>query len=269
VEGMSKEPRYWGSWKGRVIRAIAIDRAQTWAEIRDLTGLSPKSLNRVLAEMFDAEVLEKDREGEYWVTKELYREYVDFFAEQEAEVKSAPVRISEDEQKDLVSRIDEWREFKGLDFSLKPEHFFLEGNNLYGLSIDLIQKAKKEVLVANPFVDQCDLSDKLREVASPDKDVILVTRRPDDKSEEYRKRKEEYHQTLKKSGVKVAYNKRVHAKLIVLDRSVAIISSMNLNSSSTGGSSWEAGIVTKEDSVVEVVSDSILNLREKLDSEKE
>ena len=70
-------------------------------------------------------------------------------------------------------------------------------------------------------------------------------------------------------GVKVAYNKRVHAKLIVLDRSVAIVSSMNMNSSSTGGLSWEAGIVTKEDAVVEAVRDSILSLREKLDSEME
>lgn len=266
---MSEEPRYWGSWKGRVIRAISIDRAQTWAEIRDLTGLSPKSLNRVLAEMFDAEVLRKEENGSYWVSKDLYKEYVNFFDQQETETTSAPVRISEDEQKSLVSRIDEWREFKDLTFSLKPEHFFLEGNNLYDLSIDLIQKAKKEVLVANPFVDQCDLSDKLREVVSPGKDVILITRRPDDKNEEYRKRKDEYYQTLKKSGVKVAYNKRVHAKLIVLDRAVAIVSSMNMNSSSTGGSSWEAGIVTKEDSVVESVRDSILTLREKLDSEKE
>ncbi len=266
---MPEEPRYWGSWKGRVIRAIAIDRAQTWPEIRDLTGLSPKSLNRVLAEMFDAEVLEKGREGEYWVSKELYKQYVDFFAQQESEVKSAPIRISEDEQKDLISRIDEWKEFKGLDFSLKPEHFFLQGNNLYDLSIDLIQKAKKEVLVANPFVDQCDLSDKLREVTTPGKDVILITRRPDDKSEEYRKRKEKYHSTLKKNGVRISYNKRVHAKLIVLDRAVAIVSSMNLNSSSTGESSWEAGLVTKEDSVVEAVRDSILNLREKPESEKD
>ena len=252
-----------------MIRAIAIDRAQTWSEIRDITGLSPKSLNKVLAEMFDAEVLRKEADGTYWVSKELYHEYVDFFAKQESDVKSAPVRISEDEQKDLVSRIDEWREFKGLDFSLKPEHFFLEGNNLYDLSIDLIQKAKKEILVANPFVDQCDLSDKLREVTSPGKDVILITRRPDDKSDEYRKRKEEYHSTLKKGGVKISYNKRVHAKLIVLDRAVAIVSSMNLNSSSTGGSSWEAGLVTKEDSVVEAVRDSVLNLQEKPESEKE
>jgi phosphatidylserine/phosphatidylglycerophosphate/cardiolipin synthase-like enzyme len=264
-----EEPRYWGSWKGRVIKAISIDRVQTWAEIRDLTGLSPKSLNRVLAELFDAEVLRKEDDGSYWVSKGLYQDYVDFFAQQESDTKAAPVSISEDEQKGLVSRIDEWREFKGLDFSLKPEHFFLEGNNLYDLSIDLIQKAKKEVLVANPFVDQCDLSDKLRVVVSPGKDVILITRRPDDKNEEYRKRKDEYHDTLMNAGVKVTYNRRVHAKLMVLDRAVAIVSSMNLNSSSTGGSSWEAGIITKEDSVVEFVRDSMLNLQEKLDSEKE
>ena len=266
---MSEEPRYWGSWKGRVIRAITIDRAQTWSEIRDFTGLSPKSLNRVLAEMFDAEVIEKDVDGLYWVSKELYKIYQNFFSQQESVIKAAPTRISEDEQKDLISRIDEWKAFKGLDFSLKPEHFFLQGNSLYDLSLDLIQKAKREVLVANPFVDQCDLSDMLREVTSKKKDVILITRTPDDKNLEYRKRKEKYHITLKESGVKLSYNKRVHAKLIVLDRAVAIVSSMNLNSSSTAGSSWEAGLVTKEDSVVESVRDAIMNLQEKPESEGE
>jgi phosphatidylserine/phosphatidylglycerophosphate/cardiolipin synthase-like enzyme len=138
--------------------------------------------------------------------------------------------------------------------------------NLYDLSLDLIQRAIKEVLVANPYVDQCDLSDKLREVVAPEKTIILVTRQLDDKSAEYRKRKEDYHKTLRESGVKLTYNSRVRAKLIVLDRSVAVVSSMNLNSSSTGGSSWEAGIVAKEDSVVEVVRGAILGLREKPDS---
>ena len=32
---------------------------------------------------------------------------------------------------------------------------------------------------------------------------------------------------------------------------------------------WEAGIITKEDAVVEAVRDSILSLREKLDSEED
>lgn len=43
-----EKPKYWGSWKGRVIKAIALDGAETWDDIRDLTGLSSESLNRAL-----------------------------------------------------------------------------------------------------------------------------------------------------------------------------------------------------------------------------
>ncbi len=75
---MSGEPRYWGSWKGRVVRAIAVDHAQTWNEIRDQTGLSPLTLNKVLSELFDAKAIEKDASGRYWVSKELYKAYKDY-----------------------------------------------------------------------------------------------------------------------------------------------------------------------------------------------
>ena len=64
-----KKPLYLGSWKGRVIRAIAIDGARTWNEIQEFTGLSPKSLNRTLAEMMNAKALEKQIQGE----KSTYR----------------------------------------------------------------------------------------------------------------------------------------------------------------------------------------------------
>ena len=49
-------------------------------------------------------------------------------------------------------------------------------------------------------------------------------------------------------------------KLIVVDKAVAVVSSMNLTGFSTGGSSWEAGLVTKEDTVVESKEDEIPSL---------
>lgn len=61
---MLEEPRYWESWKGRVVKAIAIDGVRTWTEIRDSTGLSPMSLNKVLSELFNADMLEKKGESE-------------------------------------------------------------------------------------------------------------------------------------------------------------------------------------------------------------
>ncbi len=34
------EPRYWGSLKGHVIKAIVWDGAKTWSDIHEYTGLS-------------------------------------------------------------------------------------------------------------------------------------------------------------------------------------------------------------------------------------
>ena len=131
---MKEEPRYWGSWKGRVVKAIAIDRAQTWNDIRDLTGLSKTSLNKVLSELYDAKAIERDDEGLYWVSKELYKAYKQFFDEQGAPKEDIGIAISEDQQKDLIGWIDDWRGVKSLDFSLKPGHFFLEGRFLDDMS---------------------------------------------------------------------------------------------------------------------------------------
>lgn len=256
---MTEEPRYWGSWKGRVVKAIAIDRAQTWGDIRDYTGLSESTLNKVLSELYDAKAIERDDDGRYWVGKELYKAYKEFFEKHAAPKENIGIEISEEQQKDLIGWIDNWRKVKGLDFSLKPGHFYLEGRFLDDISKDLIANAKGEVIVVNPFVDKCALSDTLREVAKAGKKIRLVTRPPD-------KEKEAFHATLKKNGVRVFYNDDVHAKLIVVDRRVAISSSMNFYASSSGGKSWEAGIVSVHDMVIESVVQSILDFIDRTDT---
>ena len=98
------------------------------------------------------------------------------------------------------------------------------------------------------------------------KEVILITRSPGAKNDFYTARVESYHKTLLGAGVKIIYNNAVQAKMIVLDRAVAIVSSMNFYSSSIAGVSWEAGIVTIDDTVVESITNAILGLLEKQDS---
>jgi predicted transcriptional regulator len=270
-----KEPRYWGSWKGRVIKAIVQDGAKTWNDIREFTGLSQGSLNKALSELFDLSILEK-RNGEYRVSLEIYKEYKEFFNKnrfyEEPVIdeidEKIPVKFTERKQSELVRWIDQWREVKSLDFSLEPKHFFLEGRHLDDLSKSLISKAESEVLVVNPYVNQCDLSDTLREASNRGIKVRLITRPPADKKYQYKMKKQEYHTTLKKEGVTLTYNNKVHAKLIVVDRVVAIISSMNFYSGSSGGASWEAGLVSVEQTVVETIADSILELLERPETKK-
>jgi len=265
---LSEEPRYWGSWKGRVIKAIAVDGARTWDEIRNRTGLSHKSMKRVFAELYSEEVLRKiesDDPTTYRVTPEIYHGYRDYFDQIGEDTKLEAVEIAPENQRSLASAIGEWRDWRRLSFSMKKDHFFLTGADLLELTNELVKRASREVLVVNPFVEPCTPSDVLREAAA-EKKIAFVLRPPEDPVEKYRKKKEGYIQSLRDAGIKVVSNKRVHAKVIVLDRAVAIVSSMNLDKSSTSGSSWETGLITKDDAVVEDIVNSILQLIEKPES---
>ncbi|MFB0523478.1 MAG: phosphatidylserine/phosphatidylglycerophosphate/cardiolipin synthase family protein [Candidatus Bathyarchaeia archaeon] len=257
-------PKFWGSWKGRVLKAIVVDKATKWEEIRELTGLSEESLNTALSELFDAHIITKHYDGSYWVEEDTYYEYKDFFDSMKIKQSVPTVQIvakfPEEKQKDIITWIDQWRKVKGLDFSLEHKHFFLVGRHLDDISNELISRAKSEILVANPFVSSCDLSNTLRAAAKRGIQAILITRPPDEKD------KQKYHRYLGRDGVKVTYNEAVHAKLIVLDRAIAVTSSMNFYSGSSGGASWEAGIVSVEQKVVEAVANSILRLSERSES---
>jgi hypothetical protein len=96
---LSAQPRYWGTWKGQVIKAISVDGARTWQDIFDITGLSEYSLNTALSEMYNAGILEK-REESYRVTYDLYREYRDYFwkndrkfGKKEVHYKKSPIEV--------------------------------------------------------------------------------------------------------------------------------------------------------------------------------
>jgi phosphatidylserine/phosphatidylglycerophosphate/cardiolipin synthase-like enzyme len=146
---------------------------------------------------------------------------------------------------------------------LDARHFFLEGTYLDDLSKDLIRQARKEVLLVNPFIEQCHLSNTLIDAVTNKATVTVITRPIEDDKPELRQEKIAYHEYLKKEGIKLNYDRRIHAKLIVVDQQVAVISSMNFYSSSTGGSSWEAGMISIDDAIVHSVHKTIHQLLKK------
>lgn len=245
-----------GSWKGRVIKAISVDGAKTWEEIRESTGLNPKYLNIVLRELFDAGVLKKvNDDKEYKVEYNLYKKYKDYYeniiADEKTEVK---IKFSEKLQNELIQYIDEWKSVKKLDISLKNKHFYLEERFLDGFTQDLISSAKQEVLVVTPWIRKCNPSKTLREIVKNNV-IVKVIVRP---SEEDR----DYHNLLRKDGVLIYYNNEVHAKIVSVDRTAAIVSSMNFIVQSSGGQSWESGIVTIDHENVQSIVNSILKISE-------
>jgi len=248
------EPRFWGTYKGRIIKAIAIDGARAWGDIQELTGFNRQMVNKVLAELFDNKAISKLDNGEYRVAKDLYFEYRDFFSG--SDVATTPtLKVKQEDQRNIVREFQDWLSLKKID--LKDNHVFLEGGKLDGLTSHLLENVRTELLVINPFVDMANIVNLMKERVQKGCKVTLLTRAPG-------KEKTEVLNNLQEYGMKVLTNKTVHAKIMVFDRGVAIISSMNLYAFSVGGGSWEAGIATcSEDTVSDVMNTVFMKLEEK------
>ena len=239
------------SWQGSVIRAIVQSgKPLTWREIQESTYLDEKSLNRALTDLRSSEEVYRIQDkhetfARYQVSDRLYRAYSEYY----------------NPRTELIKWIDQWKEIRKLDFSIENKHFFLEGRHLDDFSKELISHAKFEVLVANPFIQECDLSNTLRDAKKRKTGVHIITRCPEDKHPEYLRKKQEYHSRLMQDGIPLVYEERVHAKLIVTDRAVAVISSMNFYADSSAGASWEVGIVSTDTRVVESIAKSFFAVR--------
>lgn len=259
------EPKYWGSWKGRILTAITTHGEQTWTELLEKTGLTKRTLNRALAELYDRKIVTKTKNRKYRIEPTTYKEYKKHIINLKnlnTEIVSEKwvEKFRKNRKADISNWLKKWESSTDLELSLDSKHFFLEGSYLDDISKKIITQTESEVLVVNPYVCDCDLSNTLRKASKNGREVVLITRKPDKPSNL------KYHQILKEEGIHLVYNKKVHAKLIVRDRAIAIISSMNFYGGSSAGVSWEAGIVSIEDSTVEKITDSILALRERPES---
>ena len=266
-------PPFYGTWKGRVLEAIALESIRDWIGIQEYTQLTEENLNRALSELYTLDIIERKEDGAYWIKDievvHLYRDYFEDLDEYKApliqheEPKEIVLEKVLPKDENLASFVVEWRAFKHLSFSLDARHFFLEGTYLDDLSKDLIRRARKEVLVVNPFLEECNLSNALIDAVGNGAKVTVITRNPtpsrdnNQNSQEVLKEKQNYHEYLKKEGVTMYFDRRIHAKLLVVDEQIAVISSMNFYSNSTGGSSWEAGMISIDDSIVTSVHKTI------------
>lgn len=269
------EPPFYGSWKGRVLEAIALENIRDWLGIQEYTQLTRENLNRAISELYNLDIIEKRKDdGAYWIKDievvHLYRDYFEDLEEspliQHEEQKEIILEKALPKDDNIANFVVKWRAFKNLSFSLDARHFFLEGTYLDDLSKDLIRQARKEVLLVNPFLEECHLSNTLIDAVANGAKVTVITRNPipRDNNPEVLKEKQDYHEYLKKEGVTMNFDRRIHAKLLVVDEQIAVISSMNFYSHSTGGSSWEAGMISIDEPIVTSVHKTIHQLLKKL-----
>lgn len=255
-----------GTNEGKVVKAIALEYALQRNELKESTGLSDNSLNEAIEHLVSDGVLEAEEPGfqKLWLDNDLFHEYKAYFGDERSkkiverrnQTKKSDVLTYETYKKlrfegklptrHLVDRISEWVKFKKIDIDNPCTHLFLKGDLLDSLIRELIPYSVEEVLVVNPFVEKCSLSDLLVEQSSIGKSVKVITQSPAKDYYEGRRKqaKIQYHETLKHSGVELIYNNSIHAKMFVLDKQVVSSSSMNLYSDSTAGKLWEAGIVS-------------------------
>jgi hypothetical protein len=227
---------FWKSWKGKIVRAIALNRAFTKSAILDATKLKEEQFEKALEELFQAELIINVQKGEFRVIRDLYKQCWRYFGGL---------------QDELLDWVQKWKKQKRRYFlESKLAHFYLTGNMLSKFSESLIEHANQEILVTSPFFKRCHISNALMSKSEKGITVRLLTRYFD--SEQFKK------EVLAK-GVFVTYDESIHAKLIVVDRCVAIVSSMNFYAGSSGGACWEAGIATVHRRVVESIFSSIVS----------
>ena len=273
---MSTIPKYWHSGKGRILKAIAIDGARTWSEIQQKTGFQSKTLNEILSELFSKDILSKNGQS-YWIEEyDLYKEYVAYSEkttkQQPAQPKPQTTQLIQllkqltdyitrhNLKETVVGSFINWTYRNGIKLNLVSEHIFLQDDMLDRASKDLISMGQKQVVVINPFVDACSLSDKLHEMTSSCS-VSLITRDPNSERDKWgRDSKKKYHKALREGGVDLKYNDRVHAKVILVDQRIGVVSSMNLYSGSTGGRSKEAGIISWNKDTIKSLNEYVYSI---------
>lgn len=238
---MISEPKFWGSWRGRIIRAIVLNGSYTRKEILETTQLKKDQFEQALQELFQTELIVETGKDRFLVnSSELCNEYRSYW---------------EEVKRSLVNWVNEWRKLEKIN--IERDHFFLEDKLLDKFSENLIENARSEILVTSPYVEQCHISNSLISMSKKGINVKLVTRNPTEQQYQHEK-KMKYLSKLAQGGVYIAYDESIHAKLIVVDRRVAVVSSMNFVAASSGGASWEAGLVTVEENVAQSVVRSII-----------
>lgn len=253
---MTEKPRYWDSWKGRILRAVILDDAVLWDEVKQKSGLEHRQMYRAVGELQKKQLIEYSQDKTFRVVDDGIRRAYEAFSEDRAPQ-------SHEVLEEHTGWIQGWVENnQESNASLDNLHFFLDGRWLPEFTRKLVDRARSSILAVNPFVDKEMIGACLRDAAKRGIDVLLITKRPMHNPGRWR-----FHESLVSENVSLFYSGKektgggVHSKVLVVDDQVAIASSMNFTLYSES-SNYETGIVTLDRDVVESARESILSIRD-------
>jgi len=252
--------------KGDVLQAIVIYGANTIDEIQEILNHISEGWtdpHLLLGELIqEGDVALKD--GKYTVRPALAEDY-SYYEEnmhewlEPPEEWEYPPDYKEPEQwtPNILGSVKSWLSLEKPEIWSRKNHFFLEGHQLDSFLKFIISKAFKTVIVACPFIDRSTPTQLMIKTRKAGKTVAIATRPPENPYYD------KLHHWFKKEGISVLYHDGIHAKIVVVDDQVAVVSSMNFIKNATAGGSWEAGMVSIDSDTVESVKAAItdLNLR--------
>lgn len=275
---MNKQyPRYWNSWEGKIVEALIRKNGPIgWEQLSIEAELDKYPLNSALSNLFKDKIIHKDSYGNYQIVddevKQEWQIHLGIKSSKELKVNSPeeqkPAKNIQqsiaEQQINLENWLIMWKTIKHIEFSLENKHFFLDGMHTDEFTKDMIKFSEISVLIANPFIENCYLTEAILEAREKQVEVKIVTRPP--QNDEYSAKKTECHSNLIKSGTLIKYNSQIHSKIVIIDNLITIVSSMNFYSGSSGGASLEAGMVSIDHKVAKSATEYILKLFERPES---
>ena len=251
--------------KGDVIKALVIYGAKTLNDIESIISQTAferwTDLHILIGELIQEGDITLQDNGEYKVTPELeedytyYEEHMDEWLEPPEEWEYPDFyKEPEIQYPDIIKSVQSWLKMEKPEVSIKDEHFYLEGHHLDTFTKFIISQAFNTIIVVNPFIDRITPTQLLVGAKRNGKRVVIVT-----------KKKQSQHSRqlvkwLEGEGIVVLHHENLHAKIIIVDESLAVVSSMNFLRNATSGLSWEAGMVTISKKVVDDIKASIADL---------
>ncbi len=274
---MNKQhPRYWNTWEGKIVEALVRSNSPVgWEELSIETDLDQYPLNSALSNLFRDQAIHKDNFGNYQIVDEEIRQewqiHLGIATPKEhnnlsAERKPAttPQQSATEQQVNLENWLIMWKTIKHIEFSLENKHFFLDGMHTDEFIRDMIKFSEKSVLIANPFIESCYLTEAILEAREKEVEVKIVTWPPT--NDEYSAKKTECHSNLTKRGTLIKYNSQIHSKIVIIDNLITIVSSTNFYSGSSGGASLEPGMVSIDPKVAKSAAEYIIRLLDRPES---
>ena len=256
--------KYLWTAKGDILGAIINYGAGDLGDIEEIFEMKTSEYGTGFKEPFNELIQEGDiflnEHGYYEARPELVEDYT-YFEQNMHEYLEPPIDYDEEytEQDikiypNIISSVKSWVQLQKPEIVYQNEHFYLEGHYLDSFTRFILTNAFNIIIVVNPFFDFSTSTQLIVKAKQNGKTVVMVTRPP--RGPHFKK----LHETLEKQGISLLYHVDLHAKLIVIDDLLAVVSSMNFQQRASAGITWEAGLVTMNKEIVDSIKSSIADL---------